>query len=99
MGLSKAEIEQIVEAKVKAIFSQLLTSGDHKDIEYLPTAKAYLTLGYSSQQKLRDAISDRTLRLGIEVQDRRSPDSSYASYYFNIPACIKRLNTPPEKRA
>ena len=40
-----------------------------------------------------------TLRLGFEVQDRRSPESQNCSYYFSIPACLKRLNTPPEKRA
>ena len=30
--------------------------------------------------------------------NRRNPDSTYANYHFNIPACIKRLNTPPEQR-
>ncbi|WP_319422175.1 hypothetical protein [Pleurocapsa sp. FMAR1] len=97
--MNKAEIEAIVEAKIEAIFSRLFNYEIRSDVEFLPTKDAYRKLGYSSGKNLRTTVENGTFRLGIEVQDRRSPDSVYANYYFNIPACIKRLNTPPEKRA
>ena len=96
--MNKAEVEAIVEAKVKAIFAQLFHHELQKNLEFLPTQDAYRKLGYSSGKSLRAAVENGTFRLGIEVQDRRSPDSVYANYYFNISACIERLNIPPEKR-
>jgi hypothetical protein len=97
--MNESEIKQIVDARIKELFGNLLGLNDPKDIEFLPTNQAYKKLGYPSAKALRVAVENGTLRLGIEVQDRRSPDSIYASYYFNVPACIKRLNIPPEKRA
>ncbi len=76
----------------------MLGANTPQDIEYLPTEKAYKKLGYSSPNELREAVNNGTLRLGKEVQDRRNPEALYSRYYFNIPACIKRLNIPPEKR-
>jgi hypothetical protein len=49
--------------------------------------------------QLREAINNGTFRIGKEVQDRRSKGALYSRYYFNISACVKRLNTPPEKQA
>jgi hypothetical protein len=94
----------ITEQEVRAIFKDEMRRmigivAEPQDIEWLPTSEACRKLNYPSQDSLRKAVSNGTLRLGFEVQDRRSPESRNCSYYFNIPACVKRLNTPPEKRA
>ena len=90
--------EQDIRAIVRDEFRQIAGANQPQDIEYLPTEEAYRKLGYASPAQLREAINNGTFRLSYEVQDRRSPGSSYPRYYFSIPACIKRLNTPPEKR-
>lgn len=90
--------EQDIRAIVRDEIRNMVGASQPIDIEYLPTAEAYKRLNYSSPQSLRKAVDNNTLRLGKEVQDRREPDSVYACYYFNIPACINRLNIPPEKR-
>lgn len=96
-NLSEQDIRKIVDDQIRQTFGKLFDVFS-QDIEYKPTSEAYKRLGYSSSQALRKAVENKTLRLGKEVQDRREPNSIYACYYFNIPACIKRLNTPPEKR-
>ncbi len=88
--------EQDVERIIFRVFGQMF---GNKDIEYLPTNETCLKLNYPSPKQLRKAVEDGVLRIGKEVQDRRSSNSTRAIYYFNIKACIKRLDTPPEKRA
>ena len=93
----------ITEQEARAIFKEEMCKmvgavAESRDPEWLPTSEACKKLNYASQDSLRKAVSNQTLRLGFEVQDRRSPESRNCSYYFNIRACIKRLNTPPEKR-
>ena len=92
----------ITEQEARAIFKyekrRMVGTAEPNYIELLPTSEACRKLNYSSQDSLRKAVSNGTLRLGYEVQDRRSPESRNCSYYFSIPACVKRLNTPPEKR-
>lgn len=95
MSLSEQDVRRIIRDEIRRAFG-FDTSAE---IEFLPTEQAYKKLGYLSYQELTKAVYNGTLRIGIEVQDRRSPDSSTARYYFNINACLKRLNTPPEKRA
>ena len=72
---------------------------DNSIPEYLPTAEAWKALGFSSHQHLLKAIRNGLLRLNKEVQDRRGQRSQKARYYFNIKACLKRLNTPAEQRS
>jgi hypothetical protein len=91
---SEKDIRYIVRDEIRKAFA----IDNPSATEFLSTAKAYLSLGYSSRQKLIEDVKNGTFRIGIEVQDRRSPTSSTACYYFNIQACIKRLNVPPEKR-
>lgn len=99
-NLSEQEIRAIASIVVDEVLSRLEpNSSQGSDIEYLPTEKAYIKLGYSSSAQLREAINNKTFRLGKEVQDRRCKGALYGRYYFNIPACIRRLNTAPEKRA
>ena len=38
-------------------------------------------------------------RLNKKVQDRRGERSQKVRYYFNIKACLKRLNTPAEQKS
>lgn len=97
--LTEKEVRAIFKDEIKKLFSQFFVFNNRSDIEFLPTAQAYKKLGYPAASQLRKAITQGVLRIGTEVQDRRSKDSAIANYYFNIPACIKRLNTPPEKRA
>jgi hypothetical protein len=94
--MNEQDIRSLIRDEIRRAFGFAELSNE---IEFLPTAKAYLKLGYSSRQKLAEDVANGTLRLGIEVQDRRSPTATKASYYFNISACIKRLNVPPEKRS
>jgi hypothetical protein len=63
-----------------------------------PTTKAYKLLGYDDPDQLRNAVSTGLLRLGKEVEDRRTPRSKIARYYFDISACQSRLSERPEKR-
>lgn len=91
--------EQDIRAICRSEMKRVIGGSDEPNIEFLPTGQAFSRLGYPSQNELRKAISNGILRVGKEVQDRRSDESSKPNYYFNIPACIQRLDTPPEKRA
>ena len=90
--------EQDIRAIVRDEFRQMAGANQPQDIQYLPTAEAVVKLNYTSGDSLRKAVEKGILRIGYEVQDRRDNESDRAVYYFNIPACIKRLNTPPGKR-
>lgn len=90
--------EQDVRAIVRDEIRKLVGVSTERDIEYLPTNKAYKRLGFASSAQLRETVRNGTLRLGKEVQDRRSLGKAYSSYYFNISACIQRLNSDPEAR-
>jgi hypothetical protein len=92
----------ITEQEARAIFKdemrRMVGATEIKDIRWLPTSEAYQKLNYPSQNSIREAVKDEFFRVGIEVQDRRRKNSTKPVYYFNISACLKRLNTPPEKR-
>ncbi len=98
MALSKEERAE-VEHIVKATISKAFGIAQSADIEYLDTQKAVKFLGYDHPRSLYKLINSGVLRIGKEVQDRRSDGSNKANYYFNKQACLKRLNTRPEKRA
>lgn len=66
--------------------------------KYLPTNQAWRELGYTNREALYDAIYHGLLRVGHEVQDRRRKNGVNACYYFDIEACLKRLQERPEKR-
>jgi hypothetical protein len=92
INLSEQDVRAIVRDEIRKLV------GAKSDIQFLPTNEAYIKLGFSSASQLRESVKNGVLRLGHEVQDRRSPGKIYANYYFNVTACIKRLNTAPEKR-
>lgn len=96
---SKPLSEQDIRFIIRDELRQMVGLNQAPDIEWLPTAQAYQKLNYPSAASLREAVKNGNLRLGTEVQDRRSPESIYPQYYFNYPACVARLNTPPEKRS
>ncbi len=93
------------EEKVRAIIWDELRKAfgvnvaSNPDIEFLNTSEIAKILGYKNTRPIYALIESGVLRIGQEVQDRRSPASQKADYYFNKNACLKRLNTPPEKRA
>ena len=92
----------ITEQEARAIFREemrkMVGYNEQQKTEYLPTSEAYVRLNYPSAASLRKAAHEGFFRAGIEFQDRRTKNSTYHNYYFNIDACIKRLNTPVEKR-
>ncbi|MEM6614394.1 MAG: hypothetical protein AAF652_19530 [Cyanobacteria bacterium P01_C01_bin.72] len=94
MNLSEQEVRAIVRDELR----NMVGASNSPDIKYLPTEKAYKYLGYNKPNQLRELVANGTLRLGKEVQDRRNSDSHYSRYFFNMPACEKRLNLPSEKR-
>lgn len=96
MNLSEQDIRRIIRDEIGKAFG---FSNTNSDIEFAQTKKAAELLGYSNPRGLYRLIDDGVLRIGIEVQDRRGKGKVYADYWFNIPACKKRLNTPPGKRA
>lgn len=98
--MNKAEIEAIVEAKLRLLLGEVLglQKTNNQNIEFVQTTEAAKKLGYRNARPLYHLIKTGVLRIGKEVQDRRSPQSVNADYWFNISACQKRLNTPPEKR-
>ncbi|MEL6493949.1 MAG: hypothetical protein AAFQ41_02340 [Cyanobacteria bacterium J06623_7] len=90
--------EQDIRAIIRDELRKIVGANNRQDIIYLPTNEAYKQLGFTSSAQLRQAVNNGLLRVGKEVQDRRSPDAAHSSYYFNIPLCVNRLNTRPEKR-
>lgn len=92
--------EDMIRAIVRDEFKKLFTPivGTVEQPEVLPLNQAYAVLGYSSPKQVYSAIDSGLLRVGIEVEDRRSPDSEKARYYLNIPKCKQRLKQKPETR-
>ena len=97
--ITREEAEKIVEAKVKTVLSEMLGINNNDSPKYLPTSEAWKELGYKSRKQLINAIRSGDLREGKEYQDRSRKESQKPIYYFNIKACLKRLNTPRERRS
>ena len=105
--LNEDDVRAIARDEFKKLLMQGIGEIDNSIPEYLPAPKAWKVLGFSNYRQLLKAISKRSalrgenglLRLNKEVQDRRGQRSQKARYYFNIKACLKRLNTPAEQRS
>lgn len=91
------EIRSIVRDEISKILSLIVDNSETE--KYLPTSNAWKELGYQNERQLRTDVETGLLRIGIEVQDRRTPDSQYARYYFDIEACLSRYKETPEQRA
>ena len=98
MNLTEADIRAIARDEFKKLLTKGIGEIDNSIPEYLPTAEAWKVLGYSNHKQLLKAIANGLFRLNVEVQDRRGQQSKKARYYFNIKACLKRLDTPAGKR-
>ena len=95
MNLSENQIRFIVRDELRKAFNF-----NHADILWVDAKEAARQLGYGSNVRSLYHLKDTgVLRIGKEIQDRRPANSVKGDYYFNIKACEKRLNTPPEKRA
>ena len=99
MSLTETEIRAIARDEFKKLLTNGIGEIDNSVPEYLPTADAWQKLGFSNYRQLLKAVDNGLFRLDKEVQDRRGQRSQKARYYFNIKACLKRLNTPAEKRS
>lgn len=98
-NFSEQDIERIAIRAIRKFFGSIV-GADNLDIQWLNAKEAAKQLGYGSNVRSLYHLKDSgVLRVGKEIQDRRPAGSSKGDYYFNLKACEKRLNTPPEKRA
>ena len=98
MNLTEAEVRAIARDEFKKLLMQGIGESDNSNPKYLPTSEAWKALGFTSAKQLLNSFRSGLFRLNKEVQDRRGENSQKARYYFNIEACLKRLDTPAEKR-
>lgn len=94
-NLTEQDVRRIIRDEIAKAFG----ISRNPDIEYVNTSEAAKLLGYKDNKSVYNLIDLGVLRIGKEVQDRRSKNSLKADYWFNIKACQTRLNTLPEKRA
>lgn len=66
--------------------------------EWYDTTDAYELVGLKTSDQLRKLTRDGTLRVGIEVRDRRLTNRQKPHYQFHIERCKERLQTLPAKR-
>ena len=99
MNLTEADIIAIARDEFKKLLTNGIGDINKSTPEYLPTSEAWKPLGFNNPKQLLKAIENGLFRLNKEVQDRRGQHSQKARYFFNIGACLKRLNTAVEKRA
>ena len=59
---------------------------------------AWPELGHSSYCQCWRSIKSGLYRIGIEVRDMRSPNSSRPKYQMNIGKCLERSKEKPELR-
>lgn len=85
--------------RIQSSLLEKLESGEReKASQTLPLSKAWKQLGYASYQSCHHRIQSGHYRIGIEYEDRRSPDSSKPALYLNIPECRVRDKQNPAKR-
>lgn len=94
MALTEQEVRLIIRDEMRKAFGLGAV-----DIQWVDAKEAAKALGYNSVRSLYHLKDSGVLRIGKEIQDRRSSGSAKGDYYFNLKACEIRLNTPPEKRA
>ena len=99
MNLTEADIRAIARDEFKKLLTNGIGDISNSTPKYLPTSEAWKALGFTNAKQLLKAIENGLFRLNKEVQDRRGQSSQKARYYFNIKACLKRLNTAAEQRA
>ena len=98
MSFTESDIRAIARDEFKKLLMQGIGEIDNGIPEYLPTSEAWKVLGFNSPKQLLNSFRSGLFRLNKEVQDRRGENSQKARYYFNIEACLKRLDMPAEKR-
>ena len=96
MLYTEQDIRSIVADEIARLLS--INIERKSETKYVTTKEIASILGYGNTKPIYHLINTNVLRVGKEVQDRRSNGSLKADYFFDIDACRKRLNTPPEKR-
>jgi hypothetical protein len=94
--IKRSEVDALVKKIVQKTLAEML-GFSLKPPTFLPTIEAAKELELSKDQLL-NKVKTGVYRVGKEIQDRRSPNSSRPLYFFNIEKCRDRDNTPPEKR-
>lgn len=94
--IRRSEVDALVEEMVKKTLAEMLGFSINPPT-FLPTTKAAKELELSNDQLL-NKVKTGVYRVGKEVQDRRSPNSTVPRYFFDVQKCRDRNNTPPEKR-
>jgi hypothetical protein len=95
MALTEQDIRAIVKDEIARLFGIIKSP----DIHWVDAKEAARQLGYGADVRALYHLKDTgVLRIGKEIQDRRSKGNVKGIYYFNLKACEQRLNTPPEKR-
>ena len=92
--------EQLEEIKLRLarIENAIAQFQESETAEYATMAEAARFFGYKSVNPMYDLISNGTLRVGKEIEDRRSSRSSQPYYFVNLSATKKRFQTLPSKR-
>lgn len=70
----------------------------HTPRDWQDTTHAYQSIGLDTSEQLRKLVRDGTLRIGIEVRDRRLSDREKPRYQFHIQKCKERLAQNPAQR-
>jgi hypothetical protein len=98
--LKKNMEEQLEEIKQRLarIENAIAQFQEPENAEYATMAEAANIFGYKSVNPMYDLIANGTLRVGKEVEDRRSQGSSQPHYFVDIVAAKKRFRTLPSKR-
>jgi hypothetical protein len=63
------------------------------------TTTAFGLIGLDTSEQLRKLVRDETLRIGIEVRDRRLNNREKPRYQFHIEKCKERLAKHPSQRS
>ncbi|MGL4883003.1 MAG: hypothetical protein ACRC8K_18390 [Waterburya sp.] len=96
---SSKELEALIEKVVEKTIDRIGQSPSPIVFNtVLPARSAWRVLGFRNVHALNYALQKGLLRLGQEVEDRRTVGSNRPCYYYNIPKCKARLSQPAEKR-
>jgi hypothetical protein len=96
--MTPEEIVQLVQIEVQRTLAEMLGLASQPEPKIVPLRKAIFLLGYETSSQIYKDIENGLLRVGYEIEDRRRPGTKKARYYVDIPASLKRLKHPPEKR-
>ena len=87
-----------IERQTAIIEQMAIASQPDEKPNLLPLSEAWPELGYRNYRQCWRKIGSH-YRVGIEVIDRRSPDSPDPSYWLDVEKCLERDRTIPSRRS